>query len=98
MFIVEPEIGEMGQAIGKIYFEKDKVYCYKVIKNIISDKKNDEYLIKNTWFPIYRIYQFSFGGIGMYNDKYDQNRIKKENDAYIRAHGDDPLGVYIWAV
>ncbi len=100
MIIVEPEIGEMVQTIGELFKDDNhnNVYCYKVIKNIISDKNNNEYLIDNKWFPIYRIYQFSFGGIEMYNDKYNHGKITKENWAYIKAHGGDPSGVYIWAI
>lgn len=89
MIFVKPEIGEMAYVISRPFLnEKGRPYI-KHITGIIENIKNDRYKINeiDEWFPIYRIKKFSFGGILIDNDRFNEAKCYYKDQQYLKTLG-----------
>jgi len=84
-----PEIGEMAYVVTLPFLNKQQQPYVKHITGIVEEIKSspERYKIKEVddWFPIYRIKNFSFGGILVYNYKYNEKKCFIEDKQHLRA-------------
>ena len=58
-----------------------------IIEDIKDSPKKYKIIDIDDWFPIYRIKTFTFGGIMILNDKYNESKCYNEDKRYLRKLG-----------
>jgi len=91
MIMIIPEIGELAYIITLPFLNENKNPYIRHITGMIENIKGSpkKYKIKeiDDWFPIYRIKSYSFGGILLPNDRFDENKCYIEDKQYLRTLG-----------
>jgi len=80
--VVKPEVGEIAYCFG-ILRPVNKLPFMEAIEGFIVEVDDDWIRVKNISYkiPIYRVVYYTFGGIRMANDEYDQERVDRENQS-----------------
>jgi len=88
---VKPMVGEIAYAFSSPFIDDSGVpYIRHVMGSIVKSRNNEtEFRIHDVddWFPIYRIKQYTFGGVMVDNELFDERRCSREDKKLLKRLG-----------